>query len=75
MAGSIWLAATVAVRRYYTPAHQNFGSYFLVFRKCEVTPHLLYRNSLTLKRTCSDLPEPVAAMSKNSFRFYSVAHV
>ena len=30
------------------PPHQNFGSYFLVFGKCGVTPNRLYRDSLTL---------------------------
>ena len=31
-----------------SPLHQNFDSCFLVFRKCGVTPHRLYRDSLTL---------------------------
>ena len=28
--------------------NKTFGSYFLVFGKCGVTPHRLYRGSLTL---------------------------
>ena len=35
--------------RYLTPRlNKVFGSYFLVFGKCGVTPHRLYRGSLTL---------------------------
>ena len=35
--------------RYRTPRlNKIFGSYFLVFGKCGVTPHRLYRGSLTL---------------------------
>ena len=30
------------------PRLKIFGSYFLVFGKCGVTPHRLYRDSLTL---------------------------
>ena len=36
--------------RYRTPRlNKIFSSYFLVFRKCGVTPHRLYRGSLTLR--------------------------
>ena len=47
--GSQYLAPTIVINRYHTP-HLNkiFGSYFLVIGKCGVTPHRLYRDSLTL---------------------------
>ena len=38
-----------------SPPHQNFGSYFLVFIKFGVTPHRLYRDSLTLNRIQSNI--------------------
>ena len=33
----------------HSPLYQNFDSYFLVFKKCEVTPHHVCRDSLTLR--------------------------
>ena len=50
------LTRAVSIQLYYcryqplshSPCHQNFGSYFSVFRKCGVIPHRLYRNLLTL---------------------------
>ena len=48
MAVSLWLSATVVITCYCTPSHPNFGCYFLVFIKCGVTAHRLYRDSLTL---------------------------
>ena len=42
----------VSICRYqslsHSPPHQNFGSYFLVFGKCGVTPYRLYSDSLSL---------------------------
>ena len=38
----------VVINSYWTPRITNFGSYYLVFGKCGVTPHRLYRDSLTL---------------------------
>ena len=47
---SLNLSATVIIR-YRTPRFNKIsGSYFLVFGKCGVTPHRLYRGSLTLKK-------------------------
>ena len=40
---------TDVINRYRTPRlNKMFGSYFLVFGKYGVTPHRLYRGSLTL---------------------------
>ena len=33
----------------HSSLHQNFGTYFLVFRRCDVTPHRLCRDSLILR--------------------------
>ena len=47
-------ASTVVIIRYRTPRFNKiFGSYFLVFRKCGVTPHRLYCGSSTLKLAIS----------------------
>ena len=44
-----YLAPTVVIIRYGTSRlNKIFGSYFLVFGKCGVTPHRLYSGSLTL---------------------------
>ena len=54
MAVSRFLATSVICRHQSlsrSPPHQHFGSYFLVFRKCGVTPHRLYCDSLTLTPT------------------------
>ena len=55
MTVSVWLATSVVVSRYlsHSPRHQNFGSYFLVFGKCGITPHRLYRDSLTFMSSAS----------------------
>ena len=38
----------------HSSPHQTFGSYFLVFRKCGVTPQCLYDDSLTLTQMYSE---------------------
>ena len=50
MAVSVQLTpGTVVINRYRTSRlNKIFGSYFLVFGRCGVTPHRLYRGSLTL---------------------------
>ena len=52
MAVSVYLApGTVVINRYRTfRLNKIFAWYFLVFGECEVTPHRLYRGSLTLIR-------------------------
>ena len=51
MAVSIKLAPTVVINHYRTPRlNKVFGSYLLVFGKYGVTPHRLYRGSLTLNK-------------------------
>ena len=47
MTVSIELASTVVIN-HYRRLNRIFGSYFLVFGKSGVTPHRLYRGSLTL---------------------------
>ena len=43
-------APTVVIIRYRNPRFNKiFGSYFSVFVKCGVTPHCLYRGSITLR--------------------------
>ena len=45
---SQYLVPTVVINRYHTPRlNKIFGSYFLVFGKCGVTPHRLYGGWLT----------------------------
>ena len=47
---SVHLAPSVVTNRYRTPRlNKIFGSYFLVFGKCGVTPHRLYGVLLTLR--------------------------
>ena len=52
---SIWQPVSSHFCRFQSlshfPPHQNFDSYFLVFGKCGVTPHRLYRDliAVTLK--------------------------
>ena len=46
-----YLAPTVVIIRYRNSRlNKNFGSNFLVFRKCGVTPNRIYRGSLTLTK-------------------------
>ena len=48
----------------HSPPHQYCDSYFLIFRKCGVTSHRLYRDSLTLKDDCYDNPSGKTSYNK-----------
>ena len=65
--------STVVIIPYRTPRlNKIFGSYFLVFGKCGVTPHGLYRGSLTLRNRYTNTNVSLAVMDLLNTCCYSL---
>ena len=69
---SSYLASTVVIIRYRTPRlNKILRSYFLVFGNCGVTPHRLYRGSLTLKLVNHRSSHPEVFLRKDVMKINS----